>query len=419
MTSVEVVEMLIPCALLIFCFIGELTETVGIKSNQIKSEAVGKEERLHKDGIRVNDVDLGMMRMIEHGLLYGEAAVCPAMTKMNCTRNEEDGACCNYQFESDDMHLQQGVERFCESHFIKVPPPKKKLCFLRKKIGRCRAAHKRVFYNAKTNKCEPFRYGGCRGNRNNFYSIEKCKRICGKDSTQNKPAAARVHTWLVHADVRGEFFDAQRPKYLVYTHGNIDNLSFDKRLYKFLARNLGLNVVAWDYPGFGESRGRPSEKLIHESAAAVFKWLVDEKGVDRKDIILWGYSLGGEVSVNVANRFPGSLGVILQAPIDSSAAVAASAGVPPEYIAAITQRFNTSAKIKSLSGCLFLFVGAEDTAMEPHRMRSLYQSAQRTNPSCREYFEVPSLGHLSDPLDSSEFIRKLKIYLKKIIKKDN
>ena len=127
---------------------------------------------------------------------------------------------------------------------------------------------------------------------------------------------ARLHFWIIDGDPSGEFYDAKRPKYLLYTHGNIDNLTFDKRLYVFLAKDLGLNVVAWDYPGFGKSTGAASEDTLHRSMEAVFKWLVEHRGARRADIALWGYSLGGTIAVRAANQFPGVMGVILQAPID-------------------------------------------------------------------------------------------------------
>ena len=51
-------------------------------------------------------------------------------------------------------------------------------CRLPKKVGLCRAAFPRFFYNAKTKKCERFIFGGCRGNANNFKTLAACKAKC-------------------------------------------------------------------------------------------------------------------------------------------------------------------------------------------------------------------------------------------------
>ena len=36
----------------------------------------------------------------------------------------------------------------------------------------------RYFYNAKTGYCEPFEYGGCGGNKNNFQMLSDCTVTC-------------------------------------------------------------------------------------------------------------------------------------------------------------------------------------------------------------------------------------------------
>lgn len=52
------------------------------------------------------------------------------------------------------------------------------LCHQPKKIGPCRSALLRYWYNAITNKCEKFLFGGCRGNHNNFLEEDDCLANC-------------------------------------------------------------------------------------------------------------------------------------------------------------------------------------------------------------------------------------------------
>nr|AAA72813.1 trypsin inhibitor [synthetic construct] len=52
------------------------------------------------------------------------------------------------------------------------------LCQLPQARGPCKAALLRYFYNSTSNACEPFTYGGCQGNNNNFETTEMCLRIC-------------------------------------------------------------------------------------------------------------------------------------------------------------------------------------------------------------------------------------------------
>ncbi len=44
--------------------------------------------------------------------------------------------------------------------------------------GVCRAGFDRWFYNVVTHKCEPFIYGGCNSNGNNFETKAECARQC-------------------------------------------------------------------------------------------------------------------------------------------------------------------------------------------------------------------------------------------------
>ena len=61
----------------------------------------------------------------------------------------------------------------------------KKICYLPKVVGPCRARIPRYFYNKCTKRCELFYYGGCHGNKNNFHSLKKCNRVCATVSNSH------------------------------------------------------------------------------------------------------------------------------------------------------------------------------------------------------------------------------------------
>ena len=43
---------------------------------------------------------------------------------------------------------------------------------------------RRFFFNPDTGDCEPFGYGGCEGNENNFVSLLQCSETCVRDPTK-------------------------------------------------------------------------------------------------------------------------------------------------------------------------------------------------------------------------------------------
>ncbi|GFR05007.1 hypothetical protein TNCT_498982 [Trichonephila clavata] len=59
-------------------------------------------------------------------------------------------------------------------------PPSVSICEQKKEVGPCKARFERYYYNKKTKKCEKFTYGGCKGNKNNFRTLEDCEAACGR-----------------------------------------------------------------------------------------------------------------------------------------------------------------------------------------------------------------------------------------------
>ncbi|KAJ8369129.1 hypothetical protein SKAU_G00091570 [Synaphobranchus kaupii] len=64
-------------------------------------------------------------------------------------------------------------------------------------VGHCRAALPRFFYNGTS--CQPFLYGGCLGNSNNFETLDACQAACNKtpgaamsNDVPSAPAARRI-----------------------------------------------------------------------------------------------------------------------------------------------------------------------------------------------------------------------------------
>nr|XP_060639675.1 kunitz-type protease inhibitor 2 isoform X1 [Anolis sagrei ordinatus] len=60
-------------------------------------------------------------------------------------------------------------------------------CHLPKVVGRCRASFPRWWYNATSQTCQRFIFGGCKGNDNNFLSEEECQKGCPTDGDVEVP----------------------------------------------------------------------------------------------------------------------------------------------------------------------------------------------------------------------------------------
>jgi fermentation-respiration switch protein FrsA (DUF1100 family) len=107
---------------------------------------------------------------------------------------------------------------------------------------------------------------------------------------------------------------------VIVCHGNGGNISHRLKLYDILLRT-GVNVLAFDYRGYGLSQGRPGESGTYLDAQAAYAWL-RKRGFSGKDILAYGESLGGGVASELALREPCG-GLILQSTFTSVTDLAA------------------------------------------------------------------------------------------------
>lgn len=88
---------------------------------------------------------------------------------------------------------------------------------------------------------------------------------------------------------------------VLFCHGNGGNMMH--RLDSInIFNNMGLNCFIFDYRGYGNSEGTPSEEGTYMDAMGAYKWLTMEKKVPPDDIIIFGRSLGASVAAHLASR---------------------------------------------------------------------------------------------------------------------
>src|SRR5262245_30683174 len=89
---------------------------------------------------------------------------------------------------------------------------------------------------------------------------------------------------------------------VVWSHGNGGSIGERAALLVALAAR-GIDVLAYDYRGYGKSDGRPSEAGVYLDAEAAFDSERERRGAD-VPIVCFGESLGGAVSIHLAARRP-------------------------------------------------------------------------------------------------------------------
>ena len=105
--------------------------------------------------------------------------------------------------------------------------------------------------------------------------------------------------------------------WLLMCHGNAGNISEAGRPHHYAGlRGVGLSLLAFDYRGYGESEGAPTEDGLYRDADAAYRYLRDTIGVPPERIIIFGHSLGSAVAVELASRVPAA-GLILDGALTS------------------------------------------------------------------------------------------------------
>ena len=185
---------------------------------------------------------------------------------------------------------------------------------------------------------------------------------------------------------------------LLYCHGNAGNVV--DRLSR-LRSQFDLTVLGFDYRGYGRSSRKPSESGLYEDARTTRRWLAQLGGIEEREIILPGRSLGGGVAVELAAR-DGTKTLILESTFSSVVDVGKS--MMSWLAAAVSQRFDFINKIAGYTGPLIQTHGWHDTVIPFQLGIRLYETANEP-----KTFASSNGGHNDAPTPKYE--RSLKPFI--------
>ncbi|KAI6686296.1 hypothetical protein NL676_032209 [Syzygium grande] len=162
---------------------------------------------------------------------------------------------------------------------------------------------------------------------------------------------------------------------LLYSHGNAADIGQMYHIFVELSRHLGVNLLGYDYSGYGQSSGKPSEQDTYADIEAAYKCLQETYGAKEEDVILYGQSVGSGPTLELAIRLPCLRAVILHSPILS--------GLRVMYPVKRTFWFDIYKNIDKipLVNCPVLVIhGTEDDVVDCSHGKQLWEQ-------CREKYE--------------------------------
>jgi uncharacterized protein len=181
----------------------------------------------------------------------------------------------------------------------------------------------------------------------------------------------------------GEPQEGHAHRIIVFSHGNRSNISTICDRYDYYKR-LGVGYLAYDYPGYGESTGVPSELGLYQSLHSVLEFLFTQKNIQPQQIVLHGLSLGGAVAVETAMQWSewhkrsGSrqfAGLIVEASFTDSHAMAKKIlrGVPLHFL--FSRKFYSIDRIKQVTMPLLVIHGDNDPTVPFNFGEALFEAA--------------------------------------------
>ncbi|KAJ6857387.1 alpha/beta hydrolase domain-containing protein 17B [Populus alba x Populus x berolinensis] len=102
---------------------------------------------------------------------------------------------------------------------------------------------------------------------------------------------------------------------VLYSHGNAADLGQMHELFIELRAHLRVNIMSYDYSGYGASSGKPSEFNTYYDIEAVYNCLKKDYGIKQEDLILYGQSVGSGPTLHLASRLQKLRGVVLHSAI--------------------------------------------------------------------------------------------------------
>jgi uncharacterized protein len=184
--------------------------------------------------------------------------------------------------------------------------------------------------------------------------------------------------WIPHRRAHGT---------LLFCHGNSGSIAHQVGVLRHLGR-LRVNILAFDYRGYGRSSGTPSERGLYLDVRGAFAFLTQQLGQPATTVILFGHSLGGAVAIDAARDCPAA-GLVAQSTFTHlrAAARAATPSLPLHWIA--RRQFRSLDKVGGLDLPKLFIHGEEDGTLPVELGRRLFEAAAEP----KELYLVPHAGH--------------------------
>ena len=215
-------------------------------------------------------------------------------------------------------------------------------------------------------------------------------------STAAPPAPASTSITSTEADADSS--SPQPPPVVLYFCGNAGHRGYRLADFEVLIA-AGAEVCCFDYRGYGDNLGTPTEADLRRDARSAWNLLTGPLQIPARRIVLFGESLGGGVATRLAadvcadQQIPG--GLVLRSTFNSLREIAAAqfSWVPVGLL--LVDRYESQQCVGGVTCPVLSLHGERDTIVPLTSGRMLFDSAppQSHNGVLKQFVPLPHADH--------------------------
>lgn len=193
-------------------------------------------------------------------------------------------------------------------------------------------------------------------------------------------------------------------KTILFCHGNYGNISYNDFVIE-LCDHQKLNLLIFDYSGYGRSHGLPNQKVVPADGERAYAYL--RRSLEPDEIIIWGMSLGGAVAIYVASRNP-CHSLIAMSTFSSLDDIAVDGKMIPfaplvfGTVGAIVDKMPSKERIRHVKCPIIVMHSRDDEFIPFSNAERLFNNISHP---CKKFIEIGG-GHAS-PIISDEILKDL------------
>lgn len=193
-----------------------------------------------------------------------------------------------------------------------------------------------------------------------------------------------MEVWI--EDIHAVYSNKGGDSIALFFHGNAGNISTNEANIAYL-KDAEVSFLMIDYPGYGLSKGKPSEQTLYDSAQTAYDWIL-EQGWTSDQIVINGQSLGGAIAIEIASKNE-CKSLIVEATFTSTYDIAEIhyPWIPKRLF--IPNRFVSKDKIGDVECPILILHGDRDNLIPYAFAEELYKLA----PEPKYLITLENLGH--------------------------